>query len=133
MSNRADAGLSYVPLSEERVVASLLKKRAGLDKSYYPIAEPSGALSTDGVFPLNEDILCIYADIDSLIDRAGLSENERLTVDLVMKGYAIKDIAEYYGKSRQNFEILFKRSVKKIVKRNDADWEACTGGRLDDG
>lgn len=78
-------------------------------------------------------MLCIYADLDSLIERAGLSENERLIVDLLMKGYIIADIAEYYGKSRQNVQILLKRAVKKIVKRNNEDWEECTGGRLDDG
>lgn len=88
---------------------------------------------TDGVFPLNEDVLCIYADLDSLIERAGLSKQERLTVDLLMKGYILADIAEHYGKSKQNFDILFRRAVKKIVKRNNMDWEECTGARLDDG
>ena len=85
--------------------------------------EPTHVLTTDGVFALNEDVLCIYADLDSLIGRAGLSDQEKLTVDLLMRGYAVTDIAEHYGKSRQNFEILLKRAVKKIVKRNNADWE----------
>ena len=67
-------------------------------------------------------MLCIYSDLDSLIERAELSDNERLTVDLLMKGYILSDIAEHYGKSRQNFEILFRRAVKKIVKRNNDDW-----------
>lgn len=88
---------------------------------------------TDCVFPLNEDVLCIYADLDSLIERAGLSKQECLTVDLLMKGYILADIAEHYGKSKQNFDILFRRAVKKIVKRNNMDWEECTGARLDDG
>ena len=76
--------------------------------------------------------MCVYADLDSLIERAGLSEQERLTVDYLMQGYIITDIAEHFGKSRQNFEILFGRAVEKIVNRNNADWEECTGGRLDD-
>ena len=77
--------------------------------------------------------MCIYADLDSLIERAGLSKQECLTVDLLMKGYILADIAEHYGKSKQNFDILFRRAVKKIVKRNNMDWEECTGARLDDG
>lgn len=85
------------------------------------------------MFALNEDILCVYADLDSLIERAGLSDGERNTVDLLMKGYILSDIAEHYGKARQNFDILFRRAVKKIVKRNTMDWEECTGARLDDG
>ena len=90
-------------------------------------------LDTDGVFALNEDILCIYADLDSLIERAGLSDQEMLTVKLLMKGYIISDIADHYGKTRQTFEILEKRAIKKIVKQNNADWEETTGARLDDG
>lgn len=84
------------------------------------------------MFPLNEDVICIYASLDSLIERAGLSEMESLTVRLLMEGYALVDIAEHYGKTRQTFEILFGRAVRKIVKRNNADWEETTGGRLDD-
>ena len=75
----------------------------------------------------------MYADLDSLIERAGLSRQERLTVDLLMKGYLLRDIAENYGQAYQTFEVLMKRAVKKIVKRNNADWEEHTGGRLDDG
>ena len=85
------------------------------------------------MFPLNEDVLCVYADLDSLIERAGLSDGERITVDLLMQGYILADIAEHYGKSKQNFDILFRRAVKKIVKRNNMDWEETTGARLDDG
>lgn len=85
------------------------------------------------MFALNEDVICIYADLDSLIARANLSDGEKLTVDLLMKGYTLRDIADYYRKSRQNFEILMNRAVKKIVKRNNADWEEHTGARLDDG
>lgn len=95
--------------------------------------EPSGALNTDGVFALNEDVICIYADLDSLIARAGLSKTEKITVEWLMRGYMLSDIAEKYQKSRQCFDILLKRAVKKIVKRNNADWEEYTGGRINDG
>ena len=87
---------------------------------------------TDGVFALNEDVICIYTDLDSLIERTDLSPMERDTVKFLMKGYTLPDIAEYFGKARQTFEVIFKRAVRKIVKRNNADWEEYTGGRLDD-
>ena len=85
------------------------------------------------MFALNEDVLCVYADLDSLIARAGLSKMELNTINLLMQGYLLADIAEHYQKSRQCFDILMKRAVKKIVKRNNADWEEYTGGRIDDG
>ena len=77
-------------------------------------------------------MLCIYADLDSLIERTDLSPMERETVHYLMKGYALPDIAFHFGKTRQTFEVIFKRAVRKIVKRNNADWEEWTGGRIDD-
>ena len=88
------------------------------------------SLSSDGAFALNEDALCIYADLDFLLERCGLSDWERITVDWVMQGYSLYDIAEHYGKTRQNFEILLKRAVKKVVKQNNADWEEWAGGLI---
>lgn len=84
------------------------------------------------MFSINEDIICIYTDLDALIDRTDLSPTERETINYLMRGYSLPDIAYHFGKSRQTFEILFKRAVKKIVKRNDKDWEEWTGGRIDD-
>ena len=87
---------------------------------------------TDGVFALNEDVLCIYADLDRLIGKADLSPLEQKTIEFLMYGYSIRDIAENFGKSRQLYEILFRRAVKKIVKANNVEWEEYTGGRIDD-
>lgn len=84
------------------------------------------------MFALNEDVICIYADLDSLIERAELSPMEMDTIKYLMKGYSLPDIAYHFGKTRQLFEIVFKRAVRKIVKRNNADWEEYTGGRIDD-
>lgn len=74
------------------------------------------------MFPLNEDVLCTYVSLDSLIERAELSGAERATIKLMMQGYSLADIAEHYGRTRQNFDILFRRAVKKIVQRNNDDW-----------
>lgn len=89
-------------------------------------------LVSDGVFALNEDALCIYADLDRLIEKAGLSPLEQKTVEFLMYGYSIPDIADTFGKSRQLYEILFRRAIKKIVRANDLEWEEWSGGRIDD-
>lgn len=75
----------------------------------------------------------MYADLDRLIEKADLSPLERKTIDFLMYGYTIKDIADNYGKSRQLYSILLKRAAKKIVNANNAEWEEWSGGRLDDG
>ena len=71
----------------------------------------------------------MYADHDSLIARCGLSKQEKLTVDLLMKGYMLSDIADHYQKPRQAFELLMKRAVKKIVRQNNEDWADWSDGR----
>lgn len=81
---------------------------------------------------MNEDALCIYADLDRLIGKADLSPLEQKTVEFLMYGYTISDIAENFGKSRSLYDILFKRAIKKIVAANNREWEEYTGGRLDD-
>lgn len=82
-------------------------------------------MESNGVFPLNEDAICIYADLDRLIETAGLSKAEWVTVQWLMRGYALSDIAEKYGKTRQTFEVFLKRAVDKIVKKNNSDWLVC--------
>ena len=94
--------------------------------------EPQHLTVTDGVFALNEDVICIYAYLDSLIERTDLSPMEADTVKFLMKGYTLPDIADHFGKARQTYEVIFRRAVRKIVKRNNADWEEYTGGRIDD-
>lgn len=76
--------------------------------------------------------MCIYTDLDSLIERTDLSPMERETITYLMKGYTLPDIAFHFGKTKQTFEVLFKRAVRKIVKQNNAGWEEWTGGRIDD-
>lgn len=57
---------------------------------------------------------------------------EREIIMYLMKGYSLPDIAYHFGKTRGTCDTLFKRAIKKIVKRNDKDWEEWTGGRIDD-
>lgn len=132
MGNKVNTAFAYLPLSEERVVAELIRGRSVVDASYYPSTEPQHYISTDGVFALSEDIICTYVDLDSLIARTDMSPLERETIKYLMQGYSLPDIADKYCKSRQQFEILFKRAVSKIVKTNNADWEKWSGGRIDD-
>lgn len=39
-----------------------------------------------------------------------------------MRGYSIADIAARANKTRQSYEVLFRRAVRKICRRNDQAW-----------
>jgi len=74
-------------------------------------------------------VLCTYIDLDRLIETAGLSEGEMQIVQYLMQGYAISDIAEYTTRARQTCDEMFSRAVDKIVRKNNANWEACVCDR----
>ena len=104
-------------------------KRSESDDSYLASLFQNSPVDTDGVFPLNEDVLCTYIDLDNLIDSAGLSDTERRIVDYLMQGYGISDIADVLGHARQTASILFDRAVEKIIARNNQVWDECYGSR----
>lgn len=52
----------YSPLSEARVVRELIVKRSEADASYLAALYQDNPVTTDGVFPLDEDVLCTYID-----------------------------------------------------------------------
>jgi len=81
-------------------------------------------ISTNGTPEVVEDIVCIYIDLDSLIESCGLTPGENRVVQNLMMGYALSDIAEHYGVTRQTCSVLLKRAVEKIVAENDRRWMA---------
>ncbi len=86
-------------------------------------------LAENGAFPLNDDVLCVYIDLDRMIDTAGLSPMEGQIVSLLMEGYALSDIADHFGHARQTAGVMFDRAVEKIVEANNAAWEAVYSDR----
>ena len=77
------------------------------------------------MFPLEEDVICTYLDLDSLIDGGGLSDAEKDIVQYVMQGYSISDVAEYLGQARQTADTVFDRAVEKVVAENNRRWTEC--------
>lgn len=102
-------------------------KRSEYDAFYQASFYQSSVLATEGVFPLDEDVLCTYMDLDALIDAAGLSETEAKIVDFLMQGYGLSDIADYLGHARQTSDTMLERAVEKIVAANNQRWDECYG------
>ncbi len=86
-------------------------------------------LGENGAFPMNDNVLCVYIDLDRLIDPAGLSPMEGQIVALLMEGYSLSDIADHFGHARQTAGVMFDRAVEKIVAANNTAWEAVYSDR----
>lgn len=89
----------------------------------------SHPLMMQGAAPMSEPITVTYLDLDHLIETAGLTDAQKNTVHLLMQGWTEVDIAEQAGCSRESIVMLFKRAVKKLVQKNDLDWERCAKKR----
>lgn len=107
------------------MVKELILKRTEYDRSFLPELYQDNVLSTEGVFPLEDDVLCTYIDLDVLIEACGLSQMEQKIVDWLMQGYGLTDIAEVLGYVRQTADTMFDRAVEKIVSENNRRWLSC--------
>lgn len=102
----------YLPLSETRIVGALIIGRSHYDPSR------SESLQTANI----EDRICVYADLDRLLNEAPLSEKERITVYELMNGYSIADIASYYNGIPQTYEKFFTRALEKLAEQEKKSW-----------
>lgn len=77
-----------------------------------------------GVFDINENLICAYADLDALIAACGMPDNERHIVEQQMAGYSMGDIATVLGCDGSDIMSLSTQAVKRIAKQNKASWSA---------
>lgn len=75
-----------------------------------------------GGVPMSEPISVSYLDLDRLIETCGLTESQRKVVDLLMKGWTEREIADEAKCTRDRVTKLLKRAVSKIIAQNDAEW-----------
>ncbi len=112
----------YVSYSDPDVVAKLIKERSKIDKYYTDEEESFNPMVSNGTPVVVEEVMCIYIDLESLIESCGLSPTEKKIVGDLMYGYTISDIAEYYKVARQTCDVMFHRAVDKIVRENNKRW-----------
>lgn len=110
----------YYPLTEARVVRELIRNRIKIDSTFaMKLYETDDPTISNGVPPFNEDIICLYIDLDDAIEKCGLSKTQSMVVGEMMKGYTISDIAECCFVDivdQKTVLIHLLRSVVKICK-----------------
>lgn len=95
-----------VTLSDERCVKYLIKYRSKI----YP--------SSRAMENFSDIMIAIYIDLDKLIQSAPLSRLERHTVNFIMYGYGVQDLAELWNIDRRNADVYLTRAAKKIAALN---------------
>ena len=111
----------YLPFSEPRIVAFLIRNRMRLDETYSEKCFPSGETETCGGMLFSEPVLATYVVLDSLIHRARLSRAQKCVVNLLMRGWNLQDIADEFGYTKQYISKEFQNAIRKIERVNQKD------------
>lgn len=81
-------------------------------------------------YDFNEAVICTYVDLDELIEHSGMTEIQRNTVDMLMQGYGLGDIAAIRGIHRQSVQDQLNRAIERIIAENNQRWAATQQKRM---
>jgi hypothetical protein len=68
---------------------------------------------------LSQEIICMYADLDVLIEKAELNVKQKFIVEKLMEGYTERDIADIFNRDKSNIHKSFQGICLKLKKIND--------------
>lgn len=80
-------------------------------------------LETAGISLFSEPIICVYVDLEALINKCHFSPTERRIIDDLMYGYTMTDVAEMLHVTKQTVNSALNRAVAKICEENNKNWE----------
>lgn len=101
--------LSYAPLNDVQVLRAL-------------IASPYTCHGI-GIHEDMEELICMYADLDRLIQEAPLTKSEKAVLEMKRSGYGSKEIAAERKVSVQTCDKLFSRAVEKLAEQARQNWK----------
>lgn len=94
--------MPYISFGDRGVVRNLILSRSKID-----IDEEN-----------NENIICYYTTLDSLILSASLTNIQKEILKYIMQGYSMSEISNLYSKPIQEINVQFTRTVDKIIDAN---------------
>lgn len=110
-----------VTLSNTESVLGLIALRSKLDK-YYDYGIKDNPFSASNWKDVNQELIALYADLDGLIDRAGLDESELTIVHALELGYSFVDLADMLGVDVRVVMTKCRGVARKIARRNNREW-----------
>lgn len=103
-----------VTLTDIDTIRGLIKYRYQYDALIYEDAKAGG---------MNEELICLYADLDRMIERCSFTKRQKEVLDLYMVGYNEQDISEVLNIRPDVVEGIIHSICKKIKHENDLAWK----------
>lgn len=82
----------------------------------YNSEDNEGTKLTDGLGEFTNDLTAKII-LDEILSMCGLSENQKIIINLMREGYTLGDIAKMLSKTSSCVNITFQRAKEKIVKK----------------
>lgn len=121
--NKKERDYKDMNLSDRNVVKYLILSRSKIDVAYNTVQNTSIEQS-GGVFEFNQELISLYASLDSTIELCNFKEKQSNLLKLLFEGYTLYEVWNDMdmGYSRSATYDLFNRMLDKIVELNNSLW-----------
>ena len=121
--SRHNAEWDRVNLSDPNSIKGLLKFRYRFDLLLEDGSNRYGLDSNCDLAGLSEDVICLYADLDNLINKANFNKYQTKILNMYIYGNTEKDIAEILGVEMQSINRVIDNMCGVICKLNYQEWK----------
>jgi hypothetical protein len=110
-----------VTLSDPATVLALILMRHKVDK-YYDFGYKSAILDAENWNDVNQELICLYVDLDLLIEECGLSQDDKQIIQFYEMGFSKQDISDMTGDSTKSVATKIRNIAKQICELNFEKW-----------
>ena len=118
-------------LSDKNVVKYLILCRSKIDLAYELNTNVNIHHAGD-TFEFNQELICLYASLDSLIEKINFKDGDREILELLFRGSSVGDLIRDEVLPQKTAYRTFNRIVSKIIKANNSAWYESTKKNLMD-
>lgn len=111
-----------ISFNDINCIKGLIKYRWMID-SYYDTDQSYSIYEAGNVQPLNQELICLYTDLDNLIEKCKFNDRQKIIIKLLMDGWTEEDIANEFGQHVSQIYKTFDTICEKIRKQNNFEWK----------
>lgn len=112
----------YICLSDPATIKELIRNRWKFDQLVIRIGAVS-IFDASGNYGINEDIRCLYMDIDRLMSSIRISTLQKKIMNMFTMGYSRKDIAEIINISEPGVGKNIDTICSRMAAKNTENWQ----------
>jgi transposase-like protein len=122
--HKKDRIYQRIVFSDKECVKGLIKNRNIIDDAYNAklYDKPYDIYTVGSIFSVDEEILCIYMDLERLIKKCNFNKKQLDIINLYFKGYATSDICDVLGYKESSVDRMMETIAKKIVEQNNIEY-----------